>query len=185
MSKVINMNEFDPVEQEFIKVEDVEGLRKYREKTGKIKNKVEVKKEYKKPNRTGNAYRIYDVRKDTIMNDTYRMIFNDKTSLYYFLKANIVRGKMFNDEYDILNKYYKKGMLACHFSEKDLAKHMNISRRQIRNWIEEFTRSGVIRVEKQNIRFNYTPNVFILGTWNMIEGKKKEYYYLENLLENK
>lgn len=138
---------------------------------------------------SGNNYSIGIVRtRGDIMNDKYRKLFNDKTTLYLYLKANIVRGKMRNDRYNIYNKYYiNHQQLACSFSIRYLSEQCNITYYKTRTYINELRKSGLIKVEKVELRDDKdnkrTANIFVLGTYSYIDGKKFERFYLDDELE--
>lgn len=140
-------------------------------------------KKTNKKNRTGNKYLVSVLTKGDIMSETYRKVFNDKTTLYLFLKANIVRGHMLYDLAKIFDRYYDKGFLACSFTERSISKQCNITRYKVRKYIQDLSSKGIIRVEKVWINKNNSPLVFILGTYQYIEGKLKERFYLEDIMD--
>jgi hypothetical protein len=164
-------------------IEDVNG--EWRTKSTLAKKSVSKKPvQNKGSNYDPNKHKLLTITKGMIMNDTYRKVFNDKTTIYYFLLSNIVRGEMMNDRLGIYTKYYKKQqLLACTFTERDLSIKCNLTRYKVKKYIKELISSGIIRTEKVWIDDNHSPIIFILGTYSYFEGKKHERLYLDNELD--
>lgn len=137
----------------------------------------------KKPH-AGNGYEIYRTKKRLVMKEEYRKLFNNSTTLYQFLLSNIVRGDMLGDKFDIKKKHYDKGFLACSFSLRELSKHCFISFRKIRNYIDMLSKAGIIKIEKAPIRDKKeAQNIYVLGTWQFIEGVKDERLYMDDVFD--
>lgn len=154
-------------------------------KNQKLLSVMDVGKRQVKKTHTGNDYVICSIKKGVLMSDKYREIFNDKTTLYLFLKSNIMRGQMINDPLNIYKKYYQnQQVLACSFTETFLAKKCNLTRYKVRKFISELKQSCIIRTEQVRVNDNKSPVVFILGTYSFIEGKKKERFYFDNVIED-
>jgi len=148
-----------------------------------LKEEAQPKKQYEKKSRVGKDYIIHIVERGKIMNDKYREIFNDKTTMYLFLKANIVRGEMINDKYNLLKNYYQKGFLACSYPERLIADMCNTSRYRIEKYIRELRESGIIVTHKAKTTDATSPTIYILGTWQFINGKVSERYYMDDFIE--
>lgn len=142
------------------------------------------KKQNKKQDYTGNKYRLRTITKGTVMNDKYREIFNDKTTIYYFLMANIVRGKMRNDKYNIYNDYYKNHkQLACSFPVRHIAKECCMTYYKAQKYLKELRKDGVIRVERVDSDKERQAYIYILGTYTYYDGKIEERLFLDDRLE--
>jgi len=131
----------------------------------------------------GNEYEIYRTKKRLIMKEEYRKLFNNSTTLYQFLLANVVRGDMLCDIFDIKRKYYDKGFLACSLSLRILSKKCFISRRKVNEYIKDLAEAGVIKIEKVKLDKYQIQNIYTLGTWQFIEGKKSERLYLDEVFD--
>lgn len=130
----------------------------------------------------GNEYEIYRIKKRLVMKEEYRKLFNNSTTLYQFLLSNIVRGDMPGDVFDIKNRYYERGFLACSFSLRQLSKHCFISFRKVRNYIEALAKANVIKIEKAPVKDRKeAQNIYVVGTWQFIGGEKKERLYLDDV----
>jgi len=137
-----------------------------------------------KKSHTGNEYEVYRTKKRLVMKEEYRKLFNNSTTLYQFLLSNIIRGDMPGDRFDIKNNYYERGFLACSFSLRQLSKCCFISFRKVRNYIDTLAKAGIIKIEKATIRDKKeAQNIYVLGTWQFIEGVKKERLYLNNVFD--
>jgi hypothetical protein len=134
--------------------------------------------------RTGDDYIVGIIHKGTIMNEKYRKIFDDKSSLYYFLRANIIRGRMINDKLGLYKRYYQRGFLVCSFTIKELMHHINTTNYKIRKWIKELDDANIIKIERGWIKDKNSPNVFILGMYQHIDGSVIERFYLDDVLED-
>jgi predicted transcriptional regulator len=146
---------------------------------------TDVNREMAKKKYVNNDYVVGSIRKGVLMSEKYREIFNDKTTMYLFLKSNIVRGEMVYDKLDIYKKYYQnQQVLACSFTERQLSEKCNLTRYRVQNYIKMLKSEGVIRTEKVWVDKNNSPIIFILGTYSFIEGKKKERFYLDNIIED-
>lgn len=146
---------------------------------------TDINKEVHKKTYISNDYVVFSVKKGFLMSEKYREIFNDKTTLYLFLKSNIVRGEMVYDKLDIYKKYYQnQQVLACSFTERQLSEKCNLTRYKVQNYIKKLKNEGVIRTEKVWVDKNNSPIIFILGTYSFMEGKKKERFYLDNIVED-
>lgn len=133
---------------------------------------------------TGNDYVVFSIKKGILMSEKYREIFNDKTTLYLFLKSNIIRAEMMYDKLNIYKRYYQnQQVLACSFTERQLSEKCNITRHKVRKFINELKQKCVIRTEKVWGGKNNSPIIFILGTYSYMEGKKKERFYIDNVIE--
>ena len=151
----------------------------------KLLSVVDINKKVNKKTYINNDYVVFSIKKGILMSEKYREIFNDKTTMYLFLKSNIVRGEMVYDKLDIYKKYYQnQQVLACSFTERQLAEKCNLTRYKVQNYIKRLKSEGVIRTEKVWVDKNNSPIVFILGTYSYIEGKKKERFYLDNVIED-
>jgi predicted transcriptional regulator len=136
-------------------------------------NRKAIKKTY-----VNKDYIVGSIKKGYLMSEKYREIFNDKTTMYLFLKSNIVRGEMVYDKLDIYKKYYQnQQILACSFTERQLSEKCNLTRYRVQNYIKTLKSEGVIRTEKVWVDKN-------LGTYSFLEGKKKERFYLDNIIED-
>jgi predicted transcriptional regulator len=143
-------------------------------------NRKAIKKTY-----VNKDYIVGSIKKGYLMSEKYREIFNDKTTMYLFLKSNIVRGEMVYDKLDIYKKYYQnQQILACSFTERQLSEKCNLTRYRVQNYIKTLKSEGVIRTEKVWVDKNNSPIIFILGTYSFLEGKKKERFYLDNIIED-
>ena len=146
---------------------------------------TDINKEVNKKSHIGNDYVVFSIKKGVLMSEKYREIFNDKTTMYLFLRSNIVRGEMVYDKLDIYKKYYQnQQVLACSFTERQLSEKCNLTRYKVQNYIKKLKNEGVIRTEKVWVDKNNSPIIFILGTYSFIEGKKKERFYLDNVIED-
>lgn len=146
---------------------------------------TDVNKEVSKKKYVSNDYVVCSIRKGVLMSEKYREIFNDKTTMYLFLKSNIVRGEMVYDKLNIYKKYYQnQQVLACSFTERQLSEKCNLTRYRVQNYIKTLKSEGVIRTEKVWVDKNNSPIIFILGTYSFLEGKKKERFYLDNIIED-
>lgn len=144
-----------------------------------------IYKDTHKNSHISNDYVVFSIRKGILMSEKYREIFNDKTTMYLFLKSNIVRGEMVYDKLNIYKKYYQnQQVLACSFTERQLSEKCNLTRYKVQNYIKKLKNEGVIRTEKVWVEKNNSPIIFILGTYSYIEGKKKERFYLDNIIED-
>jgi predicted transcriptional regulator len=144
-----------------------------------------INREVGKKTYVSNDYVVCSIRKGVLMSEKYREIFNDKTTMYLFLKSNIVRGEMIYDKLNIYKKYYQnQQVLACSFTERQLSEKCNLTRYRVQNYIKTLKSEGVIRTEKVWVDKNNSPIIFILGTYSFLEGKKKERFYLDNIIED-
>ena len=151
----------------------------------KLLSITDVSKKVDKKTYINNDYVVCSIRKGVLMSEKYREIFNDKTTMYLFLKSNIVRGEMIYDKLDIYKKYYQnQQVLACSFTERQLSEKCNLTRYRVQNYIKTLKSEGIIRTEKVWVDKNNSPIIFILGTYSFIEGKKKERFYLDNIIED-
>lgn len=154
-------------------------------KNQQLKPILNIHEEVNKKPYIGNDYVVLSIRKGVLMSEKYREIFNDKTTMYLFLKSNIVRGEMVYDKLNIYKKYYQnQQVLACSFTERQLVEKCNLTRYKVQNYIKRLKSEGVIRTEKVWVEKNNSPIIFILGTYSYIEGKKKERFYLDNIVED-
>jgi len=131
----------------------------------------------------GNEYEIYRTKKRLVMKEEYRKLFNNSTTLYQFLLSNIVRGDMPGDAFNIKRNHYDKGFLACSFPERVLAKECFISRWKVREHTKRLEKAGIIKIEKVDLDKHRTQNIYTLGTWQFIEGIKKERLYLDDIFD--
>jgi len=117
-----------------------------------------------------------------IRNKEYRKMFNGPGGLYEYLWANIIRAEMKNDIYSIYNKYYNKGFLASSCSFRKLSKECHMDKNTIKSHIDAWEKRGVIKKDKlgQKNRGQY---IYILGTWQYLNGVKSERLYLEDEFE--
>lgn len=131
----------------------------------------------------GNEYEIYRTKKRLVMKEEYRKLFNNSTTLYQFLLSNVVRGDMPNDPFDIKKKHYDRGFLACSFSLRTLAKKCFISKWKVEGFIKALEKAGIITVKETDSDNYQTQNIYVLGTWQFIEGKKSERLYLDDVFD--
>lgn len=119
-----------------------------------------------------------------IQNNEYRRIFKSPTTLYEYMWSRIIRGKMKNDIYDIYNKYYKKGFLASTISLRELSKKCYMHTHTIAKYTDLWEKKGVIKRDKAptGVKGQYQ-YIYILGTWQYIEGVRLERLYMEDEFE--
>jgi len=137
-------------------------------------------KEKPKVSRTGDNYYIEVITKGKIMNEKYRQIFPDKSTLYYLLRANVIRGKTKYDDLNVLDKYYRKGFLACILKQDKLMELTGLSKRQVMKYLKELESQNIIKTERIKVNAYIYRNIYILGTWQYYNNKKLERYYLDD-----
>jgi len=119
-----------------------------------------------------------------IRNDEYRKIFSGPGTLYEYLWANIVRAKLNNDVYNICDKYYDKGFLAAAVSMRKLSKDCHMDKNTIKKYTDLWEKLSIIKKDKAPTGVkNQYQYIYILGTWQYIEGVKKERLYIEDEFE--
>jgi len=131
----------------------------------------------------GNEYEVYRTKKRLVMKEEYRKLFNNSTTLYQFLLSNIIRGNMSNDTFDIKKRHYDKGFLACSFSMRTLAKKCFISKWKVEKYIKNLEKAGIIKIEKIKLDNCQVQNIYVLGTWQFIEGEQKERLYHDEVFD--
>lgn len=119
-----------------------------------------------------------------IRNDSYRKVFSGPGVLYEYLWANIIRSSLKSDKYNIYEKYYTKGFLATTVSMRQLSKSCYMDKNTIRKYTGLWEELNIIKRDKipTGIK-NQFQYIYILGTWQYIEGIKKERLYIEDEFE--
>lgn len=124
------------------------------------------------------------IRKSVLLNKKFQSTFKGPKIVYDFLWANIVRGRMMNDNLDIKRKYYDKGILACSYPIDVIAEKCSMSPTTVKRYIAVIEKAGFIKVEKVKIDDHRSQNVYMLGTWHYVDGVESEYLYLQDECEN-
>jgi hypothetical protein len=155
--------------------------------TGKQYKQAYAKTPYSKPvtgrKRTGDDYIIMLLTKGVIMNDQFRKTMNDCLTIYLYLKANIIRGRLLQDPLRVYRNYYEKGFLAASFTEKYLADAMGLSRYQVRKQLNKLHEAGIIKKDMIQTGKNKRHCVYVLGTHQFIGGVRKERFYIEDFID--
>jgi len=119
-----------------------------------------------------------------IRNDKYRKAFSGPGTLYEYIWSKIVRAKMNGDIYKLYNRYYDKGFLAATVSVRKLATECNMDKNTVKKYTRLWENLDLIKIDKTatevNDQYQY---IYILGTWQYIEGVKKERLYIEDEFE--
>ena len=117
-----------------------------------------------------------------IRNNEYRKAFGGPGLVYEYLWAYIVRARMSSDVCNIYDKYYNKGFLACTHSLRKLSKECHIDKNTIMKYTGMWEKSGIIKIDKisTGIKNHKSQCIYILGTWQYMEGVKRERLYLED-----
>ena len=118
-----------------------------------------------------------------VRNETYREIFKGPGTVYEWLWANIVReGWKDNDDYPIKKLYYDNGYLVYCTTYSQIGKACGMSKNTVHRYIEMFEEAGIVKTEP------FTPEgkkqgqtVFILGRWEMKNGKVIETYFRDSV----
>lgn len=118
-----------------------------------------------------------------IRNRSYRELFKGRGTVYEWIWANLVRSEWIDTKgYPIKEKYYDKGLLAYCSTPGKIGKECGICKNTVAKYINDFKKAGVIKVEhlipeegKQG------QSVFILGEWKMIDGKRHEFFYMDQV----
>lgn len=119
-----------------------------------------------------------------IRNDVYRKAFSGPGILYEYLWSRIIRSKMDNDVYKIYNRYYDKGFLATSISLRELSKKCYMDKNTVKKYTDLWESLGLIKRDKvpTGVKNQYQ-YIYILGTWQYIEGAKRERLYIEDEFE--
>jgi hypothetical protein len=142
-----------------------------------------VKKERLKKVATNGKFFIKKTR-IMIRNDVYRKAFSGPGVLYEYLWANIVRAELNNDVYNIYDKYYNKGFLATTISMRRLSKDCHMDKNTIKKYTDLWESLNILKRDKAPTGIkNQYQYIYILGTWQFIEGVKKERLYIEDEFE--
>ena len=113
-----------------------------------------------------------------IKNAAYRKLFKGPGTVYEFLWQNIVRAKMVKDKFHIKENYDDKGLLAYSTSYRHIAKECFMDKDYVKKVIKEFKDAGIIFIESVVPEGGKRPqNVYILGTWKKIDGKRVEHFF--------
>ena len=119
-----------------------------------------------------------------IRNNEYRKIFNGPGTLYEYLWANIIRAKMGGDIYNLYGRYYDKGFLATTVSVRKLAVECNMDKNTVKKYTRMWEKLSLIKIDKTPAETkNQHQYIYILGTWQYMEGVKKERLYIEDEFE--
>lgn len=119
-----------------------------------------------------------------IRNSNYRKVFSGPGTLYEYLWANIFRARLNNDVYSVYDKYYTKGFLATTISLRKLSKECNMDKNTIRKYTSLWESLSLIKRDKAPTGVkNQYQYIYILGTWQYIEGIRKERLYIEDEFE--
>lgn len=132
---------------------------------------------------TGDKFFMKKTR-SMIRNDKYRKVFSGPGTLYEYLWSSIVRAKMNGDIYNLYSRYYDKGFLASTNSLRTLSKKCNMDKNTIKKHVDLWEELNIIKKDKifTGIK-NRSQYIYILGTWQYIEGVKKERLYIEDEFE--
>ena len=119
-----------------------------------------------------------------IRNDKYRKVFSGPGTLYEYLWSKIIRAKINGDIYSLHDKYYDKGFLAVSVSIRKLAKECNMDKNTVKKHTRLWEKLDLIKRDKvfTGVKDQYQ-YIYILGTWQYIEGVKKERLYIEDEFE--
>ena len=119
-----------------------------------------------------------------IRNDEYRKVFNGPGTLYEYIWSKIVRAQMKGDIYNLHTKYYDKGFLAATVSIRKLAKECNMDKNTVKKYTRLWEDLGLIKIDKTTTKVkDQYQYIYILGTWQYIEGTRKERLYIEDEFE--
>lgn len=142
------------------------------------------KKDSIKRTLNGNGKFFLRKTRSMIRNDNYRRAFSGPGILYEYLWANIVRAKLNNDVYNIYSKYYDKGFLATTISMRKLSNDCHMDRNTIKKYTDSWEELNIIKKDKAPTGVkNQYQYIYILGTWQYIEGVRKERLYIEDEFE--
>jgi hypothetical protein len=109
-----------------------------------------------------------------IRSEEYRKLMKGPDTVYNYMRAYIIRGKLKNDWLNLKTTYYDNGFLACCFSYEKLAEACFMDRYTIKKYIKSFEDDGILTIERVGHK-----KVFILGIWYKTDDDKiKECYYL-------
>ena len=144
-----------------------------------------VKKERIKQERVGDDF-FLAIPRGVIRNDAYRQLFKGPGTVYEYLWANIVRGHMNNDKFNILDNYYKQGLLAYATSLRHIGDKCSYDKNTVNRIVTEFCKAGVLLIDPIYSGKGREPqNVYILGTWSEVEGKKPEDLFINHIYKDK
>ena len=148
------------------------------------------KKVRERKKRSGDDYFLIRKR-GMIRNTEYRKFMAGKNTVYEYIWSMLVRDKMWNDPYNIKEEYYDRGFLAYASTYNHMGKKCYMDKNTVQKYVEEFESIGGIKVikighkpvkkDKRGRIIDRRPSVFILGTWQKIEGKIVENYYLDDI----
>lgn len=125
---------------------------------------------------------------DLLDDPKYRKLMKGVRTTYDWLRANIVRGDMYNDKLFIKRDFYDKGELALVRSYRQLARELFIHRDTAACHMKKLIGSDVVRqviIPASRAFDRRVHHVYVLGTWKEYEqndGKihHHEYYYINN-----
>ena len=118
-----------------------------------------------------------------VRNESYRAIFKGPGLVYEWLWANIVREQWKDCEaYPIKKNYFDNGYLAYCSTYGEIAKACGISKNTVHKYIKIFEQAGIVRTEPIVPEGkSQGQTVFILGRWEMRDGKRIETYFRDSV----
>jgi len=154
-----------------------------KDSTAPNRNQTGETKIEQKEQRKGDDY-FLKTERGLIRNESYRAIFKGPGLVYEWLWANIVREQWKDSpEYPIKERYYDRGYLAYCSSYGHLADACGMSKNTVHKFIKIFEEAGIIKTEmivpEGKIQGQ---TVFILGRWQMRDGKRTETYFRDSVL---
>jgi len=123
------------------------------------------------------------IERGIIRNETYRKIFKGPGIIYEWIWANLVRSQWIDTKgYPIKEQYYDKGFLAYCSSYRKIGKECFLHKNKVKEYIDAFQEAGIIKVEHLTpVGKTRGQSVFILGELKEVNGKRKEFYYINEI----
>ncbi|MFH1982953.1 MAG: helix-turn-helix domain-containing protein [Pseudomonadota bacterium] len=136
----------------------------------------------KRKRQNGDDY-FLKTERGLVRNVSYREIFKGPGIVYEWLWVNVVRDQWKDtEEYPIKERYFDNGFLAYCSTYRQIAKACGMHKNTVYKIIQSFVENGIVETEPMVPKGKTQgQTVFILGTWEMKNGKRVETYFRDTV----
>lgn len=161
--------------QEFLSLSREEQIIEREKNTLEIKKYQRKYEEWKSGRKERREASYMKVMFSMLDNPEWRKSNRTEFGLWLYLCSYIVRAPMSNDRYDIYNRYYCNGKLACFRSIRKMSDdfgYSHESKSQVKRWIKSLFEEGAFTKEFIDVGKQKPQTVYILGELKTVYNEK-------------